>query len=127
MIRHTLQPDQLALPKAPYSSVLVNGGLVYTAGQIAFNADGELVGDNIETQTRQVFENLRHCLAEAGCGFENVLKVNAFLSDLEDFTVFNTIYAEYFSEPYPVRTTVQAGLMPGFLVEIEVIAQGDAS
>lgn len=108
---------------APYSPVIVSGDLVYTAGQVAFDADGNVVGTDAETQTRQVLENVRLCLEAAGCGLDDVLKVTAYLTDLSDFKAFNGVYAEFFSEPYPVRTTVQAGLVPGFVVEVDVVAR----
>ena len=62
-------------------------------------------------------------LAAAGCGLEDVIKVNAFLTDLGNFAVYNAVYREYFKEPYPARTTVGAALAPGLHVEVEVIAR----
>ena len=103
--------------------VVVSGDHVYTAGQVPFDVNGEVVPGGVEEQTRQVFANLRACLEAAGCTFDDVVKVNAFLTDLGNFAAFNAVYAEQFSEPYPVRTTVEAGLAPGLLVEIEVVAR----
>jgi 2-iminobutanoate/2-iminopropanoate deaminase len=110
-------------PKAPYSPVIVSGDLVVTAGQVAFDPAGKIVGDGIEAQTRQVLDNVGRCLDAGGCGFGDVIKVNAFITDMRNFEGFNAVYREYFAEPYPVRTTVQAGLAPGLLVEIEVMAR----
>jgi 2-iminobutanoate/2-iminopropanoate deaminase len=121
-----LQPEGLAVPAAPYSPVVVSGDLVVTAGQVAFDAQGERVGDDVETQTRQVLDNLRLVLDAAGCGLGDVIKVNAFLADLGDFDAYNAVYREYFHEPYPVRSTVQAGLAAGLLVEIEAMARKPA-
>lgn len=121
-----LQPEGLAVPAAPYSPVVVSGDLVVTAGQVAFDAQGERVGDDVETQTRQVLDNLRLALEAAGCGLGDVIKVNAFLTDMSDFEAYNSVYREYFREPYPVRSTVQAGLAPGLLVEIEAMARKPA-
>ena len=123
MGRDARQPDGLARPKAPYSPVVVSGDHVFTAGQVAFDADGATVEGGIEEQTRQVFANLRLCLEAAGCSFDDVVKVNAFLTDLGSFEAYNAVYSEMFSEPFPARTTVQAGLAPGLLVEIEAIAR----
>src|SRR5919204_7012247 len=123
MTRDARQPEGVARPKAPYSPVVVSGDHVYTAGQVAFDANGELMPGGVEEQTRQVFANLRACLDAAGCSFADVVKVNAFLTDLGNFAAFNAVYAEHFSEPYPVRTTVEAGLAPGLLVEIEGVAR----
>jgi 2-iminobutanoate/2-iminopropanoate deaminase len=118
-----VQPDGVARPQAPYSPVVVSGDLVVTAGQVAFDADGALVPGGVEEQTRQVFANVRACLESVGCSLADVFKVNAFLVDLADFEVFNAVYRETFTAPYPVRTTVQAGLAPGLLVEVEVQAR----
>ena len=118
-----LQPKGLATPSAPYSPVVVSEGLVYTAGQVAFDANGDLVPGGIAEQTRRVLENLRACLAEAGCGLEDVLKVTAFLTDLGDFAAYNDVYREFFSAPFPARTTVGAALPGGLLVEIEAVAR----
>ena len=123
MTRDARQPEGLARPKAPYSPVVVSGDHVYTAGQVAFDANGDLVPGGVEEQTRQVFANLRACLEAAGCTFDDVVKVNAFLTDLGNFPAFNAVYAEHFSVPYPARTTVETGLAPGLLVEIEAVAR----
>jgi 2-iminobutanoate/2-iminopropanoate deaminase len=121
--REALQPKGIAKPQAPYSPVVVSGDLVATAGQVAFDEDGELVGDGIEEQARQVFENLCRCLAAAGCELEDVIKVTTFLSDFGDFGAYNGVYEDYFSPPYPARTTVQTGLAPGLRIEVEALAR----
>ena len=123
MTRDARQPEGIARPQAPYSPVVVSGEHVYTAGQVAFDASGELVPGGVEEQTHQVFANLRACLQAAGCDLDDVVKVNAYLTDLANFPVFNDVYRSYFSEPFPARTTVQAGLAPGLLVEIEAVAR----
>jgi 2-iminobutanoate/2-iminopropanoate deaminase len=126
MPRQALQPDGLAAPKPPFSSVVVSGDLVYTAGQVGHDADGSLVAGGIEEQTRQTLENVRACLVAAGCTLDDVRKVTAFLADLGDFDGYNRVYREFFSEPYPARTSVQAGLPDGVRVEIEAFARRDA-
>src|ERR1700752_3599408 len=85
MTRHPIQPDDVATPKAPYSPVVVSGDHVYTAGQVAFDAAGSIVGEDMETQARRALENLRSCLAAAGCALNAVVKVNAYLADLAGF------------------------------------------
>lgn len=120
-----IQPEGIARPDAPYSPVVVSGDLVYTAGQIGADASG-VVGDDIETQSRQALENLRLCLTAAGCELSDVIKVNGYLVDLDHFPVYNEIYREFFSEPYPARTTVGAALAPGLLVEVEAVARRPA-
>jgi reactive intermediate/imine deaminase len=107
----------------PLSAVVVRGDFVHTSGQVAFDAEGTLVPGGLEEQTTQVFENLRACLAAAGCTLDDVVKVNAYLTNLGQFDVFNRIYAEQFSEPYPARTTVGVKLVDGLLVEIDAVAR----
>jgi 2-iminobutanoate/2-iminopropanoate deaminase len=116
-------PEGMSRPDFPYSPGVVSGDLVYTAGQVANDANGRIVSDEIEAQTRQVLDNLRAVLKAAGCELSDVIKVNAYLTDLAHFAVYNDVYREYFSEPYPARTTVGAPLAPGYLVEIEAVAR----
>jgi 2-iminobutanoate/2-iminopropanoate deaminase len=122
MTFQTPLPEGAAPPIAPYSPVVVSGDLVLLSGQVPFGADGRLVSDDFEAQAEQVFENLRRGLAAAGCGFEHVLKVQAYLASFDDFAVYNDLYTRHFRPPYPARTTVQAGLY-GFLIEIDAIAR----
>jgi len=121
--RNAPTPTDLARPSAPYSPVVVSGDLVVTAGQVAFDAQGELVAGGIREQARQALENVGRCLAAAGAGLEDVIKVTVYLADLADFPAYNEVYAEFFTEPYPARTTVQAGLPPGLLLEVEALAR----
>jgi 2-iminobutanoate/2-iminopropanoate deaminase len=126
MPRDAIQPPDVVTPKAPYSPVVVSGDHVFTAGQVAFDATGAVVAEDMEAQTRQALRNVQSCLAAAGCTLEDVVKVNAYLADLTDFDAYNTAYREFFSEPFPARTSVQAGLPPGLLVEIEAVARRPA-
>ena len=123
MPRQALQPDGMATPKPPYSPVVRSGDLVYTAGQVAHDPGGSVVEGGIEEQARQTLENIRTCLEAAGCTLDDVMKVNAYLVDLGDFDGYNRVYTEFFSAPYPARTSVQAGLPPGLLIEIEAVAR----
>ena len=123
MPRQALQPEGLAKPRPPYSPVVISGEMVYTAGQVAFDETGMLVEGGIEEQTRRALENVRACLDAAGCTLDDVVKVTAFLADLGDLAGYNDVYREFFDEPYPARTSVQAGLPPGVLVEIEAVAR----
>jgi reactive intermediate/imine deaminase len=120
--RDARQPPDVAEPKAPYSPVVVGGPFAYTAGQVAFGSDGTLVAGGVEEQTRQVLDNVERCLASAGCSMDDVVKVTAFLSDLEDFEAYNRVYERRFAAPYPARSTVGARLADGLLVEIEAVA-----
>jgi 2-iminobutanoate/2-iminopropanoate deaminase len=122
-MKEAIQPDGVARPAAPYSPVVVSGDLVYTAGQVGFDETGQLTADDITGQTTQAFENLLACLDAAGCGPADVIKVNAYLTDLGDFPGFNDVYRTIFQEPYPARTTVGVSLPGGILVEVEAVAR----
>lgn len=108
----------------PYSQAIDTGDFVFLAGQIGIDPEkGELVS-GIETQARQVMENIKAVLQEAGLGFENVVKTTIYLANMEDFGKVNEIYGSYFEKPYPARSTVAVKSLPkGALVEIEVIAK----
>jgi 2-iminobutanoate/2-iminopropanoate deaminase len=123
MGRETPRPEGVAVPKPPFSQVVVSGDLVYTAGQVGFDEQGELVSGGIEPQARRALENLTACLRAGGCELADVLKVNVYLADLGVFEEFNSIYREFFAEPYPARTTVGASLPGDILVEIEAVAR----
>ena len=122
MTRDAIQPDDVAVPAPPYSPVVVAGDVVFTAGQVAMDRSGAVVAGGVAEQTEQVLRNVAACLAAAGCGMDDVVKTTAFLADLGDFVGFNEVYERHFARPYPARTTVQAGLAPGLLVEIEAVA-----
>jgi 2-iminobutanoate/2-iminopropanoate deaminase len=119
-------------PKAigPYSVAIRTGDLVFTSGQLGLDpATGSLVPGGIEAETRQALTNLRHVLADAGSGLERVVKTIVFLKDMADFAKMNAVYAEFFTENPPARSTVQAAALPkGGAVEIEAVAilQGTA-
>ncbi len=113
-------------PKAigPYSQAVVVGGFVFTAGQIGILPDtGEVVKGGIKEQTKQILENLKQVLNAAGASLDRVVKTTCYLTKSEDFPLMNEIYAEYFPDKPPARTTVFVnGLPKGVLVEIEAIA-----
>lgn len=117
-----IYPKNVPPPGGPYTPVTIHNGLIFVCGQVPRTPNGELVADNIEAQTRQVFENMRCCLAAANATFSDVVKVNAWLRDWNDFAGFNSIYEQYFTEPYPVRTTVPAPF-PVIRLEVECIAR----
>ncbi len=107
----------------PYSQAIVAGDFLFASGQIAIDpATGEIEGDDIETQTKRVMKNVGEILKEAGTDYEHVVKTTCFLADLKDFTAFNNIYGEYFTEK-PARSCVAVKEIPkGVLCEVEVIA-----
>jgi 2-iminobutanoate/2-iminopropanoate deaminase len=108
----------------PYSQAIAIGNLLFCAGQIPLvPATGELAGEDITTQTRQVCENIKAVLAANGMSFDNVVKTTVFLPDLADFAAMNAVYTDYFTQPYPARSTIGIGALPrASRVEIEVIA-----
>ena len=126
MTREAIQPDGVPAPVPPYSPVVAAGDLVFTAGQVAMDPAGAIVAGGVAEQTEQVLRNVAACMAAAGCSLDDVVKTTVFLADLDDFPRFNEIYAGHFTRPYPARTTVQAGLAPGLLVEIEAVARRPA-
>ena len=109
----------------PYSQAICVNGMVYTSGQIGLTPSGEMV-QGIEAQTRQVLENLKAILKNAGSGFDKVVKTTIFLSDMDSFGIVNGIYAEFFGEHKPARSTVAVKSLPKeALVEIECIASSN--
>lgn len=113
-------------PKAigPYSQAVLVDDTLYVSGNIPVNPATGDVEDGIVNQSKQVFENMRAVLNEAGMGFENVVKTTAFLTDLSNFATFNEIYASYFVAPYPARSCVEVSKLPkNVLVEVECIAK----
>ena len=112
-------------PIGPYNQAVLAGNTLYTSGQIAIDPKtGELVTANIETETKQVMENMKAVLEAAGMTFENVVKTTIFIMDMNDFARINTVYGSYFDEKTaPARETVQvAGLPKGVNVEISMTA-----
>lgn len=119
-----INPDTLVTPGAPYHAVVRKGNIVTTSGQIAFDVNGNLVGEgDIATQTRQTLENVKHALEAAGATLDDVVKTTVFLTDMANFTGMNEVYAEFFGESKPARSTVGVELaLPTLLVEIEATA-----
>ena len=109
----------------PYSQAIRVGNLVYTSGQIPIDpATGVFVEGGIKEQTRQSLTNIKAILQEAGLSMANVVKTTVFLADMNDFADMNSVYADFFAEPYPARSAVAVKTLPkGALVEIEVIAE----
>jgi 2-iminobutanoate/2-iminopropanoate deaminase len=128
--RQTIQTSGAPAAIGPYSqAVVVQGGrTLYTSGQIPLDPEtGDLVGgSNVAVQARQVLDNLDAVLREANMGWDDVVRVGIFLTDLGDFTIVNGIYAERFAGDPPARATVQVAALPkGVAVEIDLIAVAD--
>ena len=127
MPRKTLTPEQLNFqprPTYPYSPGARGGGMIYTAGQVAWGSDGNIVGfGDIEAQTRQTLANVRAVLNEGGADWDDVLKCNVYLKDMKDFQQMNEVFMEIFADDPPARTTVQTPMAEEImLVEIEAVA-----
>ncbi|MFA7360387.1 MAG: RidA family protein [Candidatus Kapaibacterium sp.] len=98
-------------------------GLIFTSGQLALGPDGNLISQDIKEQTRAVCTNLKHLLEESGSSLQNVIKTTVFIKDMNDFAAMNEVYAEFFGESAPARSTVEVARLPkDAKVEIELIA-----
>lgn len=123
-MKERIVTDQAPQPVGPFSQGLKVGRRIYVAGQGPVNARTRTIPEGIAAQTAQTLDNVRAVLEAGGAGMDDVVKATVHLADMSLFKAFNAVYETYFSEPYPVRTTVQSGL-PGILVEIDVIAELD--
>jgi 2-iminobutanoate/2-iminopropanoate deaminase len=124
-MRKVITTDKAPGPVGPYSQAVLDGDTLYVAGQGPGNpATGQLELGDARAQTRRVLDNLKAILEAAGSSLEKVLRCNVYLRDINDFAAMNEVYATYFSAPFPARTTIQAGALPGGIsVEIDCIAR----
>ncbi len=120
-MKHTVSAERGVKPAGPYSHATVANGFVFVSGQGPFDPETNSAPDAFVDQVRQTFENLKVVLEAAGTGLGEVVKVNAYLTDLTRFADFNEVYREFFPNNPPARTTVATGLL-GILVEIDCIA-----
>lgn len=124
-MKKIIYTDKAPAPIGPYNQAVLVGNTLYTSGQIALNpATMELVLDDIETETKQVMENMKAVLAAADMTFENVIKTTIFIMNMGDFAKINTVYGSYFDEATaPARETVQVACLPKNVnIEISMIA-----
>ena len=107
----------------PYSQALIVNGILYVSGQIPINpATGEISSD-ISEQTRQSMENIKAILTEAGVDFSKIIRCGIFIKNMDDFSKINEVYSAYFTQPYPVRVTVEVARLPkDVMIEIDAIA-----
>ncbi len=118
-----ISTNKAPLAIGPYSQAIDIGNMIFTSGQIALKPDGTLIEGGIEAQTRQVLTNLSEVLKEAGSSLDKVVKTTIFLADMGNFAKVNEIYAEFFGEHKPARSTVAVKTLPlNVLVEIDTIA-----
>ncbi len=124
MTKRVIFTEKAPKPIGPYSqAILVPPGWIFISGQIPINPKtGEIVGNDIKTQTRQVLENIKAILNAVGASMEDVVKVTVFLKNIKMFPDFNQVYAKYFKKDPPARTTVEVSNLPkGVLIEIDAI------
>jgi 2-iminobutanoate/2-iminopropanoate deaminase len=123
-MRAPIQTDQGVKPASPYSQgIVARGRSVYVSGQGSFDpATGQFAPGDFRQQAERTFRNVQAILAAAGAGWRDVVKVNVYLADILDFAAMNEVYRQFVVEPYPARTTVQAGLTGQMLIEVDCIA-----
>lgn len=108
----------------PYSHATEINGFIFTSGQIPLNTKGEIVSEDVQVQTKQVFENLKVVLDAAGSDLESVIKATIFIKDMNEFQQINEVYGEFFSSHQPARSCVEVARLPKDVkVEIELIAK----
>ena len=123
MSRQVIATSKAPAPGGVYSQGIGWDKLVFTAGQVGVDpATGQAAPGGVREQTRQVLRNVQAILEEAGSSLDNVVKTTCFLSDIGDFAAFNEVYREFFASDPPARSTIQVGLVPPWLVEIEAVA-----
>ncbi len=121
--RTVVQTNGAPQAVGPYSQAVIAGDMVFCAGQIPLAPDGSLVEGDVSVQTRQVLSNLRAVLEAAGSSLGHVVKNTVFLRDMNDFAAMNAVYAEFFPDAPPARSTVQVARLPrDVAVEIEAVA-----
>ena len=124
MTRRAVTTSSAPSAVGPYSQAIATDELVFCSGQVGLDPmSGELVGGGVEAETERALKNLEAVLDAAGCSLGDVLKTTCFLADIADFATFNGIYARFFPDPPPARSTFQVAALPkGARVEIEAVA-----
>jgi len=124
-VRKPVVTEKAPQPIGPYSQGIIEGDFIFVSGQGPINpGTGRLELGDARAETKRVFENLRAILQAAGSSLDDVVKCNVYLRDINDFAAMNEVYEGVFSAPFPARTTIQAGALPGGIaVEIECIAK----
>jgi 2-iminobutanoate/2-iminopropanoate deaminase len=124
-----INPDDVMAPQGGYAQGVDASGMVFVAGQVGVDKDGQPVGDfGMAAQTRQTLANVAAVLREAGLGLNDVVSTTVYVKDFADYELFDEVWQECFGDHQPARATVQAALVhPGLLVEVQAIAAHPAS
>jgi len=109
-MRTTFTSPDAPAPSGPYSQAVAGGAIVFLAGQGPGTLEGTNIDGPFEEQVRQVFRNLEAVARAAGGGLQDAIRVGVYLRDMDDFEAMNVVYREFFSEPYPARTTIQSNI-----------------
>ncbi len=125
MSKQAIQTDSAPAAIGPYSQAVVSGGFLFTSGQLPIDPEtGKIPEGTIEEKAHIVFRNLAAIAKEAGTNLDNAVKTTVYLADIGNFQAVNTVYAQYFNEPYPARSAFQVAALPlGADVEVEAIFQ----
>lgn len=125
MTKTAITSPELAPPVGPFSQAIRSDGFLYLSGQVGLDvATGKLVEGGVAAQTERVLRNLQAVLEAAGKGFDDVVRAGVFLTNIDDFSAMNQVYAKHFSQPYPARTTVAVVALPlGASVEIDFVVK----
>jgi 2-iminobutanoate/2-iminopropanoate deaminase len=126
VIKQAIKSGKLAPPVGPFSPAVRVDGFVYLSGQVGQDpATGKIVAGGVEREAEQIFAGLAAVLEAAGLTFADVVRVGVFLTDMTSYGAVNAVYARFFQEPYPARTTVAVAALPlGAQVEIDLVAKG---
>jgi len=117
-----IESNEASKAVGPYSQAVEHNGIVYCSGQIPLDKEGNIVGDSIEEQTKQVIQNIKSILEAGSTKLENVIKVTVYLKNIDDFAVMNEVYGKYFTGK-PARATVEVSKLPkNVLIELDCIA-----
>lgn len=122
-MKKKLTSSKAPKPIGPYSVAVSYGNLIFTCGQIPLDTQGNIIGTDIKTQTRQTIENLKNILEENNSSIDKVIKTTVYMKDMAEFAEMNEIYNEYFSVSAPARSTLEAARLPKDVkIEMDVIA-----
>jgi 2-iminobutanoate/2-iminopropanoate deaminase len=124
MMKKVINTNNAPAPIGPYSQAIAAGNFVFVSGQIPMDpSTGDIVSENVKAETKQVMENIKAILSEAGLGFDHIVKTSIFLTDMQTFAQVNEVYGSYFTSQFPARETIQVSALPKNVnVEISVIA-----